>query len=438
MLANDTVKCWGANDEGQLGYDDTINHGSLMNQMGSSLPAVNLGAHRTAKAIAPGNKHTCVILDDNTVKCWGNNTYGQLGYEDTVNRGGNAGEMNDLQTVNLGTGRTAVAISSGDHFTCVILDNGKVKCWGDNTYGNLGSMNTYNRGGSTSSMGEYMPYVDLGWLHTAKQIRTGSEFACVLLENDSVKCWGRNSFGALGQGHTVNLGDNIGEMGDNLPIIDFGTRRVQSISASMYSACALFDSGNITCWGYNTDGELGQGHTRNLGDDAGEMGAALTNINLGSGHTAKVIYISYPHTCAILDDNSIKCWGGNSSGELGYGDTVARGAAINQMGNDLPKVNLGSNLTAKSLVLGTYSTCVILNTNKLKCWGQNAFGQLGYNDMYDRGTSVDQIGDYLPPIAFGVVLTSTPTRTPTKTSIPTKTGTYTKTPTSSRTPTATR
>ena len=152
MLANDTVKCWGANDEGQLGYDDTINHGSLMNQMGSSLPAVNLGTGHTAKAIAPGYKHTCVILDDNTVKCWGNNTYGQLGYEDTLNRGGSEGDMSNLQIVNIGTGRTAVAISSGNYFTCVILDNGKVKCWGDNTYGNLGHMNTNNSGDSGSAM----------------------------------------------------------------------------------------------------------------------------------------------------------------------------------------------------------------------------------------------------------------------------------------------
>ena len=107
------------------------------------------------------------------------------------------------------------------------------------------------------------------------------------------------------------------------------------------------------------------------------------------------------------------------------------------MGNDLPTVNLGTNLTAKSLVLGYYSTCVILNTNKLKCWGHNFYGQLGYNDTYNRGTSIDQIGDYLPPIAFGVVYTSTPTATPTKTSTATKTGTRTKTPTSTKTGTKT-
>ena len=438
MLANDTVKCWGRNNEGQLGYDDTINRGSLEDQMGSNLAALNFGIGRTARAIAPGITHTCVILDDNSVKCWGSNTDGQLGYEDITSRGGNPGDMNLLQTVDLGTGRRAVAISSGENFTCVILDNGKVKCWGDGSFGNLGLLNTYNRGDSPDSMGDRLPYVDIGTGHTAKQIRTGRNFVCALLENDTVKCWGGNEYGQLGQGHTLNLGDELGEMGDTLPTLDFGTRRVQSIAASIYGACAIFDSGNVTCWGLNNQGMLGQGHTRKLGDDANEMGAALTNINLGSGHTAKAIYISYPNACAILDDDSIKCWGGNGSGQLGYGDTRNRGDDINEMGDELLAVNLGTNLTAKSLALGVNHLCVILNTNQLKCWGSNYNGQLGYNDMYDRGTSVDEIGNYLPPIAFGPVYTSTPTATSTKTSTPTKTATRSKTPTRSRTPTATR
>jgi alpha-tubulin suppressor-like RCC1 family protein len=167
------------------------------------------------------------------------------------------------------------------------------------------------------------------------------------------------------------------------------------------------------------------------------MGAALTNINLGSGHTAKAVFMAYPHACAILDDDSIKCWGGNGAGELGYGDTRNRGDDINEMGDELLAVNLGTNLTAKSLALGDYYTCMILNTNQLKCWGVNFSGQLGYNDIYGRGTSVDQIGNYLPPIAFGAVYTSTPTATPTKTSTATKTGTRTKTPTSTKTGTKT-
>ena len=99
--------------------------------MGDSLPTVALGTGRTAVAITAGNYHTCALLDDGSVKCWGYNDYGQLGLGDTADRGVGAGEMGDsLPAVALGTGRTAVAITSGSYHTCALLDDASVKCWG--------------------------------------------------------------------------------------------------------------------------------------------------------------------------------------------------------------------------------------------------------------------------------------------------------------------
>jgi alpha-tubulin suppressor-like RCC1 family protein len=313
-----------------------------MNQMGSNLAAVNLGVGRTAKAIALGYDHTCALLDDNTVKCWGNNDYGQLGYGDTTTRGKTSGDMAVLAPINLGTGRTAIAISAGYAYTCAILDNKQVKCWGYNGDGELGLGDIRNRGNLPDQMGNDLPYVDLGSGHSAKLIRTGSA-TCVLLNDDTVKCWGYNSDGDLGLGNINHRGDNPNEMGDDLPSIDFGTRRVQTIAVGGDGGCALFDSGAVTCWGNNGLGQLGQGHMNNLGDNENEMGATLLNINLGSGHTAKAISIFY-HACAILDDDSLKCWGGNYLGQLGYGDTSQRGDEGGEMGDDLLPVNLGNDL----------------------------------------------------------------------------------------------
>jgi alpha-tubulin suppressor-like RCC1 family protein len=108
------------------------------------------------------------------------------------------------------------------------------------------------------------------------------------------------------------------------------------------------------------------------------------------------------------------------------------------MGDGLLTVNLGNDLTAKAISSGVNYTCVILNTNNLKCWGDNKYGQLGYNDTYTRGTRNEHMGKYLPPISFGVVLTSTPTSTATKTPTSTKSSTRTKTATSTKTSTPTK
>ena len=134
LRANATVKCWGQNDQGQLGLGDMATRGDALSETGAGLPVVNLGAGRTATAIASaaGNAfHTCAILDNARVKCWGDNDFGQLGLGDALDRGDGPGEMgDDLPYVDLGTGRTATAISVGGAHTCALLDNGSLKCWG--------------------------------------------------------------------------------------------------------------------------------------------------------------------------------------------------------------------------------------------------------------------------------------------------------------------
>ncbi len=151
ILDNDLIKCWGYNGSGQLGYDDTTTRGATGGSM-AALAAVNLGVGRIAKKVAIGAFHTCAILDNGSLKCWGFNNRGQLGLEDTTNRGDTGGSMAALTTLDLGAGRTVTQVSVGDYQGCVVLDNGKLKCWGRNHYGQLGYDDFTSRGNTAGSM----------------------------------------------------------------------------------------------------------------------------------------------------------------------------------------------------------------------------------------------------------------------------------------------
>lgn len=132
VASQGSVKCWGDGSNGRLGYDSTSNKGASPGADSmSNLEAVNLGEGKTAISIGAGERHTCTVLNDGNVKCWGVGTSGQLGYDAAGQLGDSAGEMAALGTVNLGTGKTAVAVSAGAsaEFTCCLLNDGSVKCW---------------------------------------------------------------------------------------------------------------------------------------------------------------------------------------------------------------------------------------------------------------------------------------------------------------------
>jgi alpha-tubulin suppressor-like RCC1 family protein len=120
----------------------------------AALPSVNLGTGRTATAIAAGDYHSCAILDNGSVKCWGYNNRGQLGIDSTPTMGDASGEMAQLAGINLGTGRTATAIAAGEYHSCALLDNASVKCWGKNGYGQLGIDNTADMGDEAGEMAD--------------------------------------------------------------------------------------------------------------------------------------------------------------------------------------------------------------------------------------------------------------------------------------------
>jgi len=402
ILENGGVKCWGGNDFGQLGLGDTDARGDESGEMGDQLPLIDLGADRTATAIAAGDSHSCAILDDATVKCWGANDFGQLGLGDTDSRGTGANQMgDDLPAISLGTDRTATAIAAGDYHTCAILDDHKVKCWGANDFGQLGLGDTNYRGWGPNEMGDDLPAVSLGTDRTATAIAAGQGHNCVILDNGQVKCWGANDSGQLGLGDTTYHGWGSNEMGDDLPAVSLGTdRTATAIAVGVAHSCALLDDGSVKCWGANDSGQLGLGDTDARGTGANQMGDDLPAVNLGTGRTAIAITAGGFHTCAILDDHELKCWGSNDSGQLGLGDTDARGTGAEQMGDDLPAVSLGTDGSAAVIVVGYFHSCAISEHGTLKCWGGNYTGQLGLGDTDARGDATDEMGDALAPVVL--------------------------------------
>lgn len=398
------VKCWGLNIGGQLGLGDTEDRGDQPGEMGMLLPEVALGTEHVALGLTAQEYRSCAVLDDGFVACWGLD--GALGAGEPAARGDDPGEMGaELPLMDLG--RSAVAISTGGQFTCALLDDASVKCWGLNVNGQLGVGDTTLRM-RPSANGDNLGTVSLGVGRSVKSISAGYEHTCALLDDGSVKCWGRNQDGQLGLGDAEDRGDEPGEMGDALPSVDLGTGRTATrIAAGDWHTCALLDDATVKCWGFGEAGQLGIGQNFTFGGARGrapgEMGDDLPAVNLGTGRTAVELAAGSTYSCAILDDGSVKCWGRNTLGQLGLGDTTSRGEAPGDMGDQLPPVDLGTGRRALRIAAGGSSdhTCALLDDRSVKCWGFNRDGQLGLGDTENRGDEPGEMGDDLPALELG-------------------------------------
>lgn len=380
------VKCWGLNAQGELGSGGITNLGDVPSTVPSRLPAIDLGAGRKVTAISvSGGSTACAILDNGDLKCWGRNKFGQLGTGDTDDRGGGPGQMGDaLQPIRLGNGRKALGVSAGVDYTCAVLDDGSVKCWGDGGFGRLGQESAV---GATSP--ESLSPIKL--TRKAKAISTSDiGVTCALLDNGTLKCWGNVYFvthaAQAELGGDPGIGDYPGEMSGLPELVFSGGHSAQSLVAGMVSA-AILDDGSLRLWGTSSVGQLGQPGTTAAGLTPGDL-AALPPVPLGSGRTAKSIAVGPLHACAVLNLGELKCWGGNSEGQLGLGSPAS---SVDQKPQDVGPVYLGG-ATARQVAAGQRHTCAILDDGTLKCWGLNASGQLGLGDTKSRGDTGGQLG----------------------------------------------
>ena len=421
LLNDGRVKCWGGDaDDDQmegrgnfaLGIGKKTNIGDEQNEMGDNLKAADLGTNIKAKAISAGGYHTCALLSDGKVKCWGEGGYGQLGQDNSEDLGDEPGEMGDkLKAIDLS--RPAKAISAGHVHTCALLDSGEVKCWGDGQFGRLGQDSESVIGNDAGEMAG-LQAIDLG--AKALAVSAGGLHTCALLAVGTIKCWGsgqqgktgQNSEGYLGDGldeDSEPLPDGVSEMGQNLPAVDLGANaNAVAVTTRGDHTCALLDDGRLKCWGKGDDGQLGQGNTERLGDgkdkdsqnsDKDEMGDNLPAVDLGPDVEVTAVTTGDNHTCVLLAGGAVKCWGSSFRGQLGQGNTTPIGGNPGEMGDTLKAIDLGTGAEAIAVSAGDSFTCALLNDGAVKCWGDGAGGKLGQGDEKNLG---DEVGDKLKAI----------------------------------------
>ena len=393
VLAGGRVRCWGFNRNGQLGYGNEATVGD--DEAPGARGPVDLGAGRTATSIAVGNFHSCAVLDDSTVRCWGSGIEGQLARLQNLTDLGDNESPASAPPIDLGSGRTAKAITAGGGHSCAILDDSNLRCWG---YGYLGRLGYGNQDavGTDQTPGSVGP-VSIGAGRTAVAVTAGNDHTCALLDDGNVRCWGQNTEGQLGYGNTAHIGDD--ELPSSVAPVNLGQgRTATAISAGRAHTCAVLDDGSVRCWGDGAQGQLGYGNTADVGDT--ETPASVPPVDLGLGRTATAIAAGRDHTCALLDQGDVRCWGEGQWGALGLGGLVAIGDT--ETPASVPTVALGGGRHAVALALGARHTCARLDDAGVRCWGYAENGRLGY-------CSTEPIGDDEEPAAAGPVALLTTT-----------------------------
>jgi alpha-tubulin suppressor-like RCC1 family protein len=303
--------------------------------VGAAGPAVGNTSGDTG-SISGGNNFSCAVTSAGTLKCWGGNTYGQLG-------DGTTAPQNSPQLVP-GLGGVA-EVSAGWQHVCVLTTVGGVKCWGLNTAGQVGN--------GTTATAQTTPVDVVGLGSGVQAISTGAFHTCALTDDGGVKCWGHNLQGALGDGTTSDRSSPIDVIG-----LESG---VSAIAAGDSITCAVLDSGALKCWGNNATGGVGDGTTTNRLTPVGVVG-------LGAGVASVSAEGTYPfgsRTCAVTTSGAAKCWGTNNQGQLGDGTTTNRRIPTDVVG-------LGSGVAAIST--GASFTCARTIVGAVECWGQYAVG----------------------------------------------------------------
>jgi alpha-tubulin suppressor-like RCC1 family protein len=387
LIASGEARCWGSNSAGQLGngtFQSSPTAGPVQGiSTAKAIDASGGGSHAcavladgtvecwgwdgdearelpvpvegvaTAVDVSVGDGHACALLESGAVDCWGYDRYGQLGFDSP------RGYLPLYNTAHRVLGITqARQVSAGGQHTCALLVTG-VECWGNNAAGQLGRQ-----------AGRYaFTPVEVAGLHDAIAISTGADryysrgHSCVVRSGGAVYCWGSNEAGQLGDGSF-----------DFSPVpVSTGIGDAVAVGVGEMSSCAVLVDGSVDCWGAFTSADHSYGSETPQPIEGVEGAVAVaTSSNIFSGG----------HTCALLDDGKVVCWGENEHGQLGLGDTGEHSTP-----------ELVSGVTgATGIAVGIKHSCALLEGGTIKCWGDNEVGQLGDGTREDRAWAVSVVG----------------------------------------------
>ncbi len=361
------MRCWGANNEGQLGDSNATPRTDANKYDFDSDVPVEVPGITNAVAMAGGIYHTVVLLGDGTLRAWGNNTYGQLG-------NGTRTQSFTPVEVKLPSGQmpsNVVEIAAGDYHSVARLNDGTVWSWGWNRYGQLGN-------GTDVDSSNPVQVVGLPAAATALTARFRG--SCVLVADvaRTMRCWGDNEGGQLGDGNETGH--------SNIPVPAVGITDAVALDAGDHNNLVVLANGQIWGWGRNAEGQLGNGTNVNS-----PLPVQTQDINNAVAVTGGDI-----HSCALLADRTAKCWGRNVAGELGNGSAT---------GTSRVPVAVLNLTTFSALVAGGLSSHGLLADGTVWSWGQNAHGQLGDGNHglnNPSGGGADQQHSTIPVQVIGI------------------------------------
>jgi len=301
--------------------------------------------------IAVGANHTCAIAADRSLRCWGSNRAGQLGDGTTTDR--------PTPTVVPGLLNVRAVAAAQQQNTCALLADGSMYCWGDNAWGQIGDGTVGDRT-IPGAAARPVP-ARVASLANIIEIALCAQTACALLADHTIRCWGRNNSGAVGDGTTVDR---------PTPVAVVGVTNAMAIAGGLNHFCAVLLDGAIRCWGANESGELGDGTTIDRAVPVPVSGIVA----------AQAVGCSESFSCALGIDGSVQCWGLNQSGQLGDGTLVRRTVPV-----PVPGVR------AITVRVGLSSSWAVAENRSVVGWGNNRFGQLG------DGTTSDHLIPTLSP-----------------------------------------
>jgi alpha-tubulin suppressor-like RCC1 family protein len=312
-----------------------------------ALPCVTTGPGIVAclkvMQLASGDAFNCARLSDGTIRCWGLNQIYELGTTSPP-----AQSATPLTIAN-GSGAAlsdVVDVAAGAFFACARNTQGAVQCWGDDTTGTLGDRT------ETSTPTPVTVQIP----GAASGVGPGHVHNCATLASGAVECWGGNPYGQLGDGTTT----------DNLTPVTAIASGATAVAAGDYNTCAIVSGGFVQCWGSNMYGQIGDGTTTDRPTPTTALVAGATAVAVGSGHA-----------CALVA-GAVECWGRNDVGQLGDGTTTQR---------SMPITAIAANAVSVSVSSFDYNpahTCAVLANGAVQCWGSNEFGQLGDGTMTDE------------------------------------------------------
>ena len=346
-------------DEGEPCNDgDDCTYGDVCDGQGQCAGENGLSSITYFSASGSGS-HVCAVLSQETAKCWGKGNDYQLGNGDALNRN------YPVNVSGLPDNDTILQISSGGNHTCILLRSGRIFCWGGNESGQLGN------GSNDSSAEPVEVKVDLPSSSNFPAwdfVSAGLSYTCAIHRYHGVYCWGANEKGQLGSGTTND---------ENKPVSvnDVGYRFVRVQSGFLHT-CGVTDNGSVFCWGDNLYGQLGNA-------SVGDFSSTPVMVE-GLDSDAKAIEVSTGsrHTCALLDNGNVMCWGDSGRGQIGR--SGATGGPVPEQVNLSEQALTESDIFRKIIYSGENHTCVLLSSGKLACWGAGDSGQLGDGYEVDR------------------------------------------------------